>query len=94
PRPGIHLPQDSRLKKFKKHLSISRAQVVSSITRIAPEPKTSPFSPREGKEDDIDLILHTAKVMQKTSLCALGQSLILPISTILKYFRKEVAKHI
>ncbi len=48
----------------------------------------------EGKEDDIDLILHTAKVMQKTSLCALGQSLILPISTILKYFREEVTKHI
>jgi len=48
----------------------------------------------EGKEDNIDLMLHTAKVMQKTSLCALGQSLILPISTILKYFRKEVAKHI
>lgn len=48
----------------------------------------------EGKEDDIDLMLHTAKVMQKTSLCALGQSLILTISTILKYFREEVTEHI
>ncbi|PIU28620.1 MAG: NADH-quinone oxidoreductase subunit NuoF [Candidatus Hydromicrobium americanum] len=48
----------------------------------------------EGKEDDIDLMLHTAKVMQKTSLCALGQSLILPISTTLKYSREEVTEHI
>jgi NADH:ubiquinone oxidoreductase subunit F (NADH-binding) len=48
----------------------------------------------KGKEDDIDLILHMAKVAQKTSLCALGQSMILPISTILKYFREEIAEHI
>jgi NADH:ubiquinone oxidoreductase subunit F (NADH-binding) len=48
----------------------------------------------EGKEDYIDLMLNTAKVMQKTSLCALGQSLILPISTILKYFQEEIAEHI
>jgi len=52
------------------------------------------ISQGEGKEDDIDLMLHTAKVMQKTSLCALGQSPILPISTILKCFRGEVTEHI
>jgi len=52
------------------------------------------ISQGKGKEADIDLMLHTAKVMQKTSLCALGQSPILPISTILKYFREEVTEHI
>ena len=52
------------------------------------------ISQRKGKEADIDLMLHTAKVMQKTSLCALGQSPILPIYTILKYFKEEVTEHI
>jgi len=55
---------------------------------------TTSISQGEGKEDDIDLMLQTAKVMQKTSLCALGQSPILPISTVLKYFKEEVVEHI
>ncbi|MCD6472466.1 NADH-quinone oxidoreductase subunit NuoF [Candidatus Aerophobetes bacterium] len=55
---------------------------------------TTSISQGKGKEDDIDLILQTAKVMQKASLCALGQSPILPISTILKYFKEEFIEHI
>ncbi|MEA1964643.1 MAG: NADH-quinone oxidoreductase subunit NuoF [Candidatus Aerophobetes bacterium] len=55
---------------------------------------TTAISRGEGKEDDINLMLLTAEVMQKTSLCALGQSPILPISTILKYFREEFIEHI
>jgi len=55
---------------------------------------TTFISQGKGKEDDIDLILQTAKVMQKASLCALGQSPILPISTILKYFKEEFIEHI
>ncbi|MDD3625886.1 MAG: NADH-quinone oxidoreductase subunit NuoF [bacterium] len=43
-----------------------------------------------GKEWDV--IIQTAKTMKETSLCALGQSPILPISSLLKNFEKEIKK--
>jgi NADH:ubiquinone oxidoreductase subunit F (NADH-binding) len=40
-----------------------------------------------------DQLLSIAGLMQKTSLCALGQSPIVPITTMLKYFRDDFDKH-
>lgn len=45
------------------------------------------------EERDIDIMAETARLMQKTTLCALGQSPIMPISTILKYFRDDFLCH-
>ncbi|WP_049749906.1 NADH-quinone oxidoreductase subunit NuoF [Syntrophus aciditrophicus] len=41
---------------------------------------------------DLDLMVEKAKLM-KNSLCALGQSPILPITTMLKYFREDFLRH-
>ncbi|HDP81237.1 MAG TPA: NADH-quinone oxidoreductase subunit NuoF [Spirochaetes bacterium] len=51
------------------------------------------FASRTADPSDIDLMVQKAELMKKASLCALGQSPIMPITTILKYFRKEFEKH-
>jgi len=43
----------------------------------------------EGSEEDLNLMLKTADVMNKTCLCALGQSPFIPIRTMLQYFSHE-----
>jgi NADH:ubiquinone oxidoreductase subunit F (NADH-binding)/NADH:ubiquinone oxidoreductase subunit E len=48
----------------------------------------------EARPSDVDLLLSTARLMAQTSLCALGQSPILPISTSLKCFRQEIMEHL
>ena len=42
---------------------------------------------------DIDLMIKKAEMMKQTALCALGQSPIMPIVTMLKYFREDFEKH-
>lgn len=51
------------------------------------------FASRTAVPADIDLMIEKATLMKKASLCALGQSPIMPIVTTLKYFRKEFEKH-
>jgi NADH-quinone oxidoreductase subunit F len=51
------------------------------------------FAERRARPGDIDLMIENATLMKKASLCALGQSPIMPITTILKYFRGEFEKH-
>jgi len=51
------------------------------------------FATRTAGVDDIDLMVEKAVLMKKASLCALGQSPVLPVTTILKYFRDEFARH-
>ncbi len=51
------------------------------------------FASRTAVPADIDLLVEKATVMKKASLCALGQSPIMPITTTLKYFRKEFLEH-
>lgn len=51
------------------------------------------FATRTAKVEDIDLMIEKANLMRKASLCALGQSPILPITTMLKYFKDEFVKH-
>jgi len=51
------------------------------------------FASRTAEPADIDLMIEKATLMKKASLCALGQSPIMPIATTLKYFRKEFEKH-
>jgi NADH:ubiquinone oxidoreductase subunit F (NADH-binding)/(2Fe-2S) ferredoxin len=46
-----------------------------------------------GSEGAINLLDHTAKVMAETSLCALGQSPTVSISTSLRFFRDEYLTH-
>jgi NADH:ubiquinone oxidoreductase subunit F (NADH-binding) len=48
---------------------------------------------RQATEKDIDAMVEKATLMKKASLCALGQSPIMPIVTMLKYFRKEFVAH-
>ncbi len=45
----------------------------------------------EAKADDANRLLEIASVMKDTSFCPLGQSLYLPVSSCLKYFRDEIA---
>lgn len=51
------------------------------------------FAERRASLADIDLMVEKAVIMKKASFCALGQSPIMPITSILKYFRKEFEKH-
>jgi NADH-quinone oxidoreductase subunit F len=51
------------------------------------------FAERKATVEDIELMIKKAELMKKASLCALGQSPIMPIVTILKYFRDEFVKH-
>ena len=51
------------------------------------------FAMREAAPKDIDTMIEKAQLMKKASLCALGQSPVLPITTILKYFRDEFVRH-
>ncbi|MBU1049251.1 NADH-quinone oxidoreductase subunit NuoF, partial [Candidatus Bipolaricaulota bacterium] len=43
----------------------------------------------QGESGDLDTMVSTAKAMQATSLCPLGQSVILPITSALQHFRAE-----
>ncbi len=43
----------------------------------------------EGKSEDIDKMVEIANVMRVTSFCALGQSSIMPIGSIIKYFKGD-----
>lgn len=51
------------------------------------------FAQRTASVSDIDLMVKKAEIMKSASLCALGQSPIMPIVTTLKYFRKEFEAH-
>jgi len=48
----------------------------------------------EGKAEDIDTMLETARAMQRASLCGLGQSAPNPVVSTLRYFREEYREHI
>jgi NADH:ubiquinone oxidoreductase subunit F (NADH-binding)/NADH:ubiquinone oxidoreductase subunit E len=51
------------------------------------------FAARTASIDDIDRMVDKAQLMKQASFCALGQSPILPITTMLKYFRHEFEQH-
>ncbi len=60
---------------------LGTAQLVKIIDRMA----TS-----KGTEKDIDKLLNLSGLMRDTSFCPLGQSLYLPISSSMKYFKDEI----
>ena len=60
---------------------LGTAQLVRIIDRIAAS---------KGKKDDVEKLLKISDVMRDTSFCPLGQSLYLPISSFLKYFKNEI----
>ncbi len=49
------------------------------------------ISAGKGGKEDVDQLLEIAGLMRDTSFCPLGQSLYMPISSCLKYFRNEIA---
>ena len=51
------------------------------------------FAERKASVEDIDLMIEKAKLMERSSLCALGQSPAMPLETMLKYFKDEFVKH-
>jgi NADH:ubiquinone oxidoreductase subunit F (NADH-binding) len=60
---------------------LGTAQLVKLIDRIALS---------KGSQEDVNKLLKISDVMRDTSFCPLGQSLYLPISSSLKYFRDEI----
>lgn len=60
---------------------LGTAQLVKIIDRIAVS---------KGTQGDVDKLLKISDTMRDTSFCPLGQSLYLPISSSLKYFRGEI----
>ncbi len=50
------------------------------------------FAAGKAAVSDLDSMVEKAELM-KASLCALGQSPILPVRTVLKYFRDEFVRH-
>lgn len=64
---------------------LGTAQLTMIIDRIAES---------KGKKGDIEMLLKISEVMRDTAFCPLGQSLYLPVSSSLKYFREELLDHI
>lgn len=60
---------------------LGTAHLVKLIDRIAAS---------KGSQADVDKLLKISDVMRDTSFCPLGQSLYLPISSSLKYFKDEI----
>jgi NADH:ubiquinone oxidoreductase subunit F (NADH-binding)/(2Fe-2S) ferredoxin len=60
---------------------LGTTQLVKLIDRIAVS---------KGSQEDVSKLLKISDVMRDTSFCPLGQSLYLPISSSLKYFRDEI----
>ncbi|RLE08456.1 NADH-quinone oxidoreductase subunit NuoF [Candidatus Aerophobetes bacterium] len=54
----------------------------------------SEISTGMGTKDHPKLMLELAQMMNKTSFCPLGQSVLLPVSSALKYFEDEIMEHI
>jgi NADH-quinone oxidoreductase subunit F len=48
----------------------------------------------EGELSDLDMMVRTADMMVRTSLCGLGQAASNPVSSSLKYFMQEYEEHI
>jgi NADH:ubiquinone oxidoreductase subunit F (NADH-binding) len=48
----------------------------------------------KGEEKDIDQMVQTANTMYNTSLCPLGQSLIMPVKSAIKNFREDFVNKI
>jgi len=46
----------------------------------------------EGKEEDLDMMIHISEVMNKSSFCALGQSLLMPVKSAIENFREDFIK--
>ena len=61
---------------------LGTARLTEIIDRIAAS---------KGKEGDLERLVQIAGTMKDTSFCPLGQSLHLPISSCIKYFRNELA---
>jgi len=64
---------------------LGTAQLVKIIDRMASS---------KGTEKDIDKLLNLSGLMRDTSFCPLGQSLYLPISSSMKYFKDEIMARI
>jgi NADH-quinone oxidoreductase subunit F len=48
---------------------------------------------RKAEPSDLEQMLETARLMKKSSFCALGQSPIMPVETMLKCFHGEFEAH-
>jgi len=64
---------------------VGTRQILDTLTKI-----------KEGKADlkDLDNLERLARIVQKTSLCALGQTAPNPVLTTLKYFKNEYIAHV
>jgi NADH:ubiquinone oxidoreductase subunit F (NADH-binding) len=47
-----------------------------------------------GSSSDLDTIHGLAEAMQLTSICGLGQAAPLPITSVMRYFRDEIERHV
>jgi NADH:ubiquinone oxidoreductase subunit F (NADH-binding)/NADH:ubiquinone oxidoreductase subunit E len=79
--------------KFFRHESCGKCvpcrtgseKLVQTLERIARE---------GGSTSDLDTIHELAEAMQLTSICGLGQAAPLPITSVVRYFRDEIERHV
>jgi NADP-reducing hydrogenase subunit HndC len=67
-----------------KHAASSE-KLVQLLGRIARE---------GGSSRDLDTIQELAEAMQLTSICGLGQAAPLPITSVVRHFGDEIARHV
>jgi NADH:ubiquinone oxidoreductase subunit F (NADH-binding) len=58
---------------------------VQTLARIARE---------GGSTGDLDTVHELAETMQLTSICGLGQAAPLPVTSVVRYFRDEIERHV
>ncbi len=78
--------------RFFKHESCGRCTPCRVGTKRLVE-IIEKFASLEGTEEDLDEMLNISLVMKDTSFCPLGQSVYLPVSSAIKYFRDEFISH-
>jgi len=78
--------------RFFKHESCGRCTPCRVGTKRLVE-IIERFASLEGTEEDLDEMVNISLVMKDTSFCPLGQSVYLPVSSAVKYFREEFVSH-
>lgn len=78
--------------RFFKHESCGRCTPCRVGTKRLVE-IINRFAKLEGSEEDIDEMVNISLLMRETSFCPLGQSVYLPVTSAIRYFRDEFISH-
>lgn len=78
--------------RFFKHESCGRCTPCRVGTKRLVE-IIERFAVLEGSEEDINEMLNISMIMKETSFCPLGQSVYLPVTSAIRYFKDEFILH-